>query len=163
MKSIFKTTLIASILIICSSKAQTTTDYINFYNTVVPKLKSITPGKTQFYGQPFSIFYNELQNRNINLVGLVYDTKIKPSTKYHVVSLFFCDATMISIASKNSFRYPIINITFEDEIPSHIISAIEQNNSRWNTSLIQLFSNLKIENIKFIGINGYESSDRTIK
>ncbi|WP_292011079.1 hypothetical protein, partial [Chryseobacterium sp.] len=56
---ITKAIFLLSLLLINYSKAQTTTDYINFYNDVTPKLNSIIPNKTQFYGKPFSNFYSE--------------------------------------------------------------------------------------------------------
>ena len=72
MKTIFlKLLLIINLLFIFSCKAQTTTDYINFYNDVVPKLNTIIPNKTQFYGQNFSNFYNELLSKNVIFPFLV--------------------------------------------------------------------------------------------
>ncbi|UZT98593.1 hypothetical protein ODZ84_03195 [Chryseobacterium fluminis] len=159
MKLIFKMTLFASILIICSSKAQTTTDYINFYNTVVPKLKSITPGKTQFYGQNFLSFYNEMLSKNISPVGWIYDSKIKPSTKYYKLTLFFCDMGMLRIARENSFQHPWVTITFADEISSQVESLMTQQHSQWNLTTAQFFSNMKIEKIEFTGVKGYNVED----
>ncbi len=63
MKSILiKTILTINLFFIYNCKAQTTSDYIDFYNDVAPKLNSIVPIKTQFYGQIFSTFYKALNH-----------------------------------------------------------------------------------------------------
>ncbi|UZT98595.1 hypothetical protein ODZ84_03205 [Chryseobacterium fluminis] len=160
MKStILKTVLLLNILFIFNCRAQTTTDYINFYNTVVPKLNSIIPNKTQFYGQNFSNFYNELQSKNISIVGFIHDTKIKPSTKYYVIALFFCDKGMLNIASENSYQYPWAKITFVNEIPNQIEDMVRQYNAQWNPTFTQFFANMKIEKIEFTGVKGYSVED----
>ncbi|UZT98594.1 hypothetical protein ODZ84_03200 [Chryseobacterium fluminis] len=164
MKStMLKTVLLLNILFIFNCKAQTTTDYINLYNNLVPKLNSIVPNKTQFYGQNFSSFYNEIQSKNISIVGWMHDTKISPSSKYYVLKLFFCDMNLINIATDNSYQYPRVIITFENEIPGQVQNLMVQHHSTWNTNVAQFFSNMKIENIQFVGVNGYNSSDRTVK
>jgi len=164
MKSIFlKTILIINLFFIYNCKAQTTNDYINFYNDVVPKLNTIVPIKTQFYGQNFSSFYNELQNKNINIILLNYDTKTDIGTRYYILRLFFTNIGMWNIAIDNSFQLPSISITFENEIPKQIEQIATQNNMKWNPTLAQFFSNMKIESIRFIGLNGYNSTDNSLK
>jgi hypothetical protein len=159
-----KNTVLAITLIILSlfqinCKAQTTSDYISFYNDVVPKLNSIVPYKTQFYGQNFSMFYSELQNKNIAVMKLGYDTKIQPSNKYYVLYLFLENNGMWSLATDNTYQYPWIAITFQDEIPATVKSMVLQYHGQWNTTFLQFFSNLKIENIKFVGVRGYDNND----
>lgn len=164
MKQIlFKTILIVNLFLIYNCKAQTTSDYTNFYDNVVPKLNFIVPNKTQFYGQNFSNFYNELQSKNIDVELLDYESKITPSNKYYVLKLLFCNINLISIATENNYQYPRVYITFETEIPPQIKSMVEQSNSQWTYDMIQFFANMKIEKIEFIGLNGYNSSDRSIK
>ena len=171
MKSILlKALLIVNLFFNYNCKSQTRTtdyitfiDYVNFYNNVVPKLNSIVPYKTQFYGQNFSNFYTELQNKNINIILLNYDAKTDPGSKYYILRLFFSTMKTWSFAINNSYRFPIVDITFEDEIPSQIKTMVEQSNSQWNSSFVQFFANMKIEKIKFIGVNGYNSADRSLK
>jgi len=164
MKSIFfKTLLLANLFFIYNCNAQTTNDYIAFYNDVVPKLNSIIPNKTQFYGQNFSSFYNELVNKNITIRDISVDTKTDPGIKYYILRLYFSDNDMEALASNNSFRYPWISITFQDEIPSQIKNIILQYHGEWNNTFAQFFSNLKIESIRFLGINGYNSTDYSEK
>jgi hypothetical protein len=166
MKSIFlKTLVIFNFLLLYNCKAQTitTSDYIVFYNDVAPKLNTMVPTKTQFYGQNFSNFYNELQNKNIDVILINYDTKMDPGTKYYILRLYFANINMWTISTDNSYQFPSIAITFQDEIPPQIKSMIEQSGSQWTYNMIQFFANMKIEKIKFIGLNGYNSSDRSVK
>ena len=164
MKSIFiKTLLVINLFCMYNCKAQTTTDYINFYNDVVPKLNLLVPNKTQYYGQNFSNFYNELQNKNINVVMLNYDSKTDTSEKYYTLRLFFSDINMWDVASDNLYRFPILDITFENQIPSQIMNMVKQADSKWNANFVQFFSNMKIEKIEFIGMHGYNSQDRSLK
>ncbi|MGO4707584.1 hypothetical protein AB4Y90_00425 [Chryseobacterium sp. 2TAF14] len=156
---IFKIFLSISLLLIYNCKAQNSSDYITFYNGVVPKLNTIAVNKTQFYGQNFSNFYNELLNKNITVVKLGYGYKEDPASKYYVLRLFFEDDDMWGAASDLNYQYPWISITFENEIPSQIKSMVMQNYGVWNNTFVQFFSNMKIEKIKFVGVNGYDSSD----
>jgi len=34
---------------------------------------------------------------------------------------------------------------------------------QWNSTISQFFSNMKIEKIEFIGLNGYNSTDNSLK
>jgi len=164
MEKIFvKTLLMINLFFIYSCKAQTTNDYITFYNDVTPKLNTMVSNKTQFYGQNFSNFYNELQSKNINVLMFDYDTKKENEKQYFIVRLYFSNTDIWSLASLNSFRYPWISITFENEIPKQIENIAKQNDMKWTPIIEQYFSNMKIEQIKFISINGYNSSDRSVK
>ena len=159
----FKALFIVIIFFQYNCKAQTVNDYVTFYNDIVPKLNTLAPTKIQFYGQDFSNFHNELLNKNINIVHLSYDYKIHPSTKYYVLYLFFEDSGMWSVASANTFQYPWISLSFENEIPSQIKNMVLQSQGKWDSNFAQFFSNMKIDKIKFIGVNGYDNNDWTGK
>ncbi|MCY0969533.1 hypothetical protein [Chryseobacterium wangxinyae] len=164
MKSLtIKILLIFNVLFFYSCKAQTANDYVPFYNNVVPKLNTIVPNKTQFYGQNFSSFYAELLNKQLYIVEFSCDYKTDPGSKFFVLRLFFAESDMWSAATNNSFQYPWISITFENEIPNQITAMARQTQGQWNSSFVQFFSNMKIEKIKFVGINGYNSADWTEK
>ncbi|MEJ5106539.1 hypothetical protein [Chryseobacterium sp. MYb328] len=164
MKSIFlRSLLFISICFIHTYKAQSVNDYITFYNGVVPKLNTIASNKTQFYGQNFSQFHNELLSKNINIIGLSYDSKTDTGIKYYILRLFFCDSNMDKPALDNKYQIPWITITFQDEIPPQIKSMVLQHHGMWNNSFAQFFSNMKIEKIKFVGVNGYNSKDWSAK
>ncbi|MDR3026632.1 hypothetical protein [Chryseobacterium sp.] len=162
MKSIFlKGLFIISIFLMHNCKAQSASvnEYITFYNGVVPKLNTVAANKTQFYGQNFSKFYNELLNKNVSIVNLGYGSKTDTGRKYYKLRLFFCDSNMDKPALDNKFQIPWITITFQDEIPSQIKSMVLQYHGEWNDTFVQFFSNMKIESIDFIGVNGYNSND----
>ncbi len=160
MKKIFlKIILIINFFLIYNCKAQTTTDYINMYNEVTPKLTSIIPYKTQYYNQNFSVFYNELQNKNINIIMMGCDYKTDFDTKYYILKLYPYNVKMIRIAADNSFVHPLIYITFKDQIPSQVDNLIFQYHAQWNPTFEQFFANMKIEKIDFIGVKGYNVKD----
>ncbi|NML56539.1 hypothetical protein [Chryseobacterium cheonjiense] len=160
MKPIFfKISIIISLLFTLSCKSQSVNDYIAFYNNLVPKLNILANVKTQFYGQNFSVFYNEMLNKQVNVVKIDCDTKVDPSSKYYILRLYFEDSDLWSVATDNPFQYPWVSITFENEIPNQINNMVLQNHGEWNNTFVQFFSNMKIEKIKFIGINGYNSTD----
>jgi hypothetical protein len=98
-------------------------------------------------------------NKNISPDGWIYDTKISPSTKYYVLKLFFVDMSMLRVSSQNSFQYPLVIITFENEIPSQVQTLMEENHAVWTYNVQQFFSNMKIEKIEFTGVKGYDSDD----
>jgi hypothetical protein len=164
MKAIFfKISIVLGLLFTLSCKSQTVSDYITFYNNLVPKLNTMVPNKTQYYNQNFSNFYNELQNKNINITLITYYPKVIPDTKYYVLNIHFVEHIMWNISIDNSFQLPFISITFQNEIPSQIDQLSIQSQGRWNTTIAQFFANMKIEKIEFVGINGYNNPDRTIK
>lgn len=164
MKSILlKFLLVINLFFVYNCKAQTSNDYVTFYNDLVPKLNTIVPNKTQFYGQNFSNFYTELLNKNIGIVMLNYEPKNDPSEKYYVLRLYFSDMSMWSTASENSFQFPSISIIFQNEIPKQVENIAKQNNMQWTYAAQQFFSNMKIEKIVFIGMNGYNSTDNSLK
>ncbi|MDR4952995.1 hypothetical protein REB14_12500 [Chryseobacterium sp. ES2] len=162
MKSIFlKSLFVINIFLMynCNAQHASVNEYIAFYNGVVPKLNSVAANKTQFYGHNFSEFYNELLSKNVSIVNLGYGGKTDTGIKYYKLRLFFCDSNMDKPALDNKFQIPWITITFQDEIPSQIKSMVLQYHGEWNNTFVQFFSNMKIESIEFIGVNGYNSND----
>jgi hypothetical protein len=160
MKSILiKIALIINLFLIYNCKAQTISDYINFYNNVVPKLNSIVPIKTPFYGQNFTNFNSEMLNKNISPELWLCGNKISESNKYYVLTLTFCSVNMLNISLDNSFQYPSVIITFENEIPPQVKNLISETHGEWTYNVQQFFSNMKIEKIEFTGVKGYDSDD----
>jgi hypothetical protein len=159
MKTFIKTIFILNILFLFNCKAQTVTEYIDHYNDVVPKLNLIIPNKTQFYGQNFSNFNTELQNKNVDILRWFHDTKVSYSNKYYVLKLFFFDRSLLSVSSDNDFNFPIVIITFENEIPSQVQDLMIESRGDWTYNVQQFFSNMKIEKIEFTGVKGYDSDD----
>lgn len=169
MKNIlFKTILIVNFLfILMSCKSQTTlNDYITFYNGVSSKLNIIVPNKAQFINQNFSNFYLELKNKNIIIKNIGTSSKEANSPKDYLLSLYFSDSDITNfVFNKNVFtyQYPVVWITFQNEIPPEVNNVIRSYYGDWNENVAQLFSNMKIEKIEFVGINGYNNPDRSVK
>lgn len=160
MKStIFKTIFLINILFTLSCKSQSVNDYIDHYNEVVPKLNLLIPSKTQFYGQNFTNFNSEMLNKNISPELWLCGNKISESNKYYVLTLTFCSVNMLNISLDNSFQYPSVIITFENEIPPQVKNLISETHGEWTYNVQQFFSNMKIEKIEFTGVKGYDSDD----
>lgn len=155
--------ILLSTLYVSLYNAQTTNDYISIYNNIAPKLNSLVINKAQFYNQNFSNFYNELQNKNLIIKTIGIHGKTDTSPKNYVLHLNFLDDNFWNIAVENKFQYPSIWITFENEIPSQAINLMKQSYGDWNNNLAQFFSGMKIINIKFSNINGYNNPDRSPK
>lgn len=161
-KNIYKTIFIIQLLFIFNCKAQKSIyDYIIFYNDVVPKLNLIVPYKTQFYNQNFSTFYNELKNKNIVVKSIGIDSKEANSPKDYVLVLYFSEDS--KIAFDYEYQYPVVWIDFQEEIPKTVKDIMRSYYGDWNETVAQQFLNMKIEKIEFVGINGYNNPDRTIK
>jgi hypothetical protein len=52
---------------------------------------------------------------------------------------------MWKVASDNSFMFPRVVITFENEIPNQIHDLVVQYQGQWNSTFEQFFVNMKIE------------------
>ncbi|WP_347218525.1 hypothetical protein [Chryseobacterium sp.] len=141
MKTIFfKSLLIISLFFIHDMKAQSfpVDDYITFYNGLISKLSTIASDKTQFYGQSFSKFNTELNNKHINIVNLGYGSKTDSGIKNYILRLYFCDSNMDKPALDNRYQIPVIRITFEDEIPPQIKNMVKQYHGEWNNNFSQI-------------------------
>jgi len=164
-KILFKTIFISVLIFVCSCNAQRVTQqqYINFYNEVTPKLNQIVPNKTQFYNQNFSSLYSEILNKNIIVDNIGVETKKANSKQLYILVLHFADDRILFYGADKQFQCPSIWITFTNEIPNQIYTMIQQNEGKWNSNYVTYFSNMVIEKIEFVGINGYKNPDRTVK
>lgn len=151
-----------NLLFIFNCKSQTTLDeYITFYNGVSSKLNLIVPNKSQFINQNFTFFYNELKSKNILVITLGTGNKEANSPKDYILRLYFSEDAIFAL--ENHYQYPVVWITFQNEIPQEVNNVIRSYYGDWNENIAQLFSNMKIEKIEFVGINGYDNPDRSIK
>ena len=94
---------------------------------------------------------------------LSYDYKTDYDTKYHILRLYFNDNSYWHTATQNSFQFPSVSVIFENEIPKQIENMVYQSHGQWNFTFEQFFANMKIQEIIFIGMNGYNSTDNSIK
>lgn len=166
MKIIFlKTVLLLSLIISISCNAQRIREdqYANFYNDIFPKLNQIVPIKTQFYNQNFSNFLTELINNNINVLGLSVVNAVEHSKHNYTLVLYFSDDRIHSYGVDKQFQYPAVWITFLNEIPIQANNMILKYEGNWNSNFATFFSNMIIQKIEFVGINGYKNPDRTVK
>lgn len=147
----------------CNAQEITELKYTNFYNSITPKLNQLVPNKTQFYGQNFLKFYNEILSKRITVQRISTDGKIANSKLHYVLTLHFCDYNINSFAADKAYQYPVVRITFKNQIPDSTTNLIIQNQAYWNSTLLNEFSNMLLESIEFGGINGYNNNDRTIK
>lgn len=147
----------------CYSQKVGTMQYLNFYNSISPKLNELVPNKTQFYNQNFLNFYNEILSKNLVVQRISTDGKIDNSKQHYVLTLHFCDYGINSFAADKGYQYPVVRITFQNQIPDSTTNLVKQNQAYWNSTLLNEFSNILIESIEFGGINGYNNSNRTPK
>lgn len=148
-----------------SQAQQTTAEYISFYNVLTPKLNSIVPYKTNFYHQNFSEFYNELTAKHIDIVTIgVHERDGVARNELNRLVLYFCDGVTYRWALDNNYQIPIVWITFEELFPpTEIKDLAVLHHLYWHQDFLDFFANRKIEKIEFVDINGYNSSDTTIK
>lgn len=164
MKSIFiKLTFSLTLILSINCKSQTVLDYVNFYNEITPKLNVLADNKSQYIGQNFSLFNNAIYNNNISIISIGYHSKVASSKRYYILALEFCNDDLFFIGLDNEYQVPVVYVTFENEIPSSIKSMVLQYKGEWNSAFEQFFANMKIEKIKFTGVNGYYSNNRTPK
>lgn len=163
MKIIQKIALLLILTISYNCKAQRIDDaaYINYYNTVAPKLNTMATTKAQFYGQNFSAFYTAILNNNLTIVSIGVSPKMGNSRHNYILTLKFAENNMIIYGLDKGYQHPVIRITFTNVIPSQISDLLLQYQGYWNATYQQFFANMVIESIAFGGTNGYNNPDRT--
>lgn len=164
MKNIFfKIVLLLSIIFsyICTAQNITTLQYVNYYNRITPKLNVIRQNKTQYYNQNFSMFYNRLVSQNLSVGKIGIQNKMATSNDMYTLALYFEDFNMASFGIEKEFQCPVVYVTFVNEIPKQINAMLRQYEGNWNSNFANFFSNMTVESIEFVGVNGYNSSDRT--
>ena len=81
----------------------------------------------------------------------------------YILVLHFADDRILFYGADKQFQCPSFWITFTNEIPNQIYTMIQQNEGKWNSNYVTYFSNMVIEKIEFVGVNGYNNPDRTVK
>ena len=162
-KNIHLALIFISLFAFSAVKAQTVNDYINFYNTISPKLNAVAAVKSNYIHQDFSLFLNKLNTENIMINRVSYYPRNSSTEKIYIISLSFSNIDLNQAGLQNKYQLPVIWVTFENEVPQSFVSMVLQYQGKWNLQFEQFFANMKIEKIKFIGINGYDNPDRTPK
>ena len=161
MKTLFKILSIVLITLFQNCKSQDAQKYIAQYEESVPKLQQLAEEKNKFYGKNFSIFVDELEKNKIKIFNFGYDGKIAGSPKIYVVRFWFNDIGAIDMVQKNKYQFPIITITFQEEIPYELRALTVKYEGKLNEEVKTFLSNRKIEKIDFYGINGLKNTDRS--
>ncbi|WP_187477882.1 hypothetical protein [Amniculibacterium sp. G2-70] len=162
-KNIHLSLIFFGLLAFSSVKAQTVNDYINFYNTISPKLNAVASVKSNYIHQDFSLFLNKLNTENITIDWVSYYPRNSSTEKIYTIRLSFSNIDLSQAGLQQRYQLPVIWITFENEVPQSLVNMVLQYQGKWNLQFEQFFKNMKIEKIKFIGINGYNNPDRTPK
>ncbi len=143
----------------CIAQAQipdepmTLAEYPAFYNSTVQKLNVIIPNKTNYYGQPLSVFLNALSQNSIVIKS--YDPG-PYNNKLLSFSFIWNHDTLVN-AWRNNYIDPIVRVYFQQPYNYEQISTMMSTNgyhSYWNPQAENFFKNLIIDKIEFWYVNG---------
>ena len=115
--------------------------------------------KKLYYGKEFSEFYQNFTVKD-KIVSFGYDGKYANSRKLYILRLYFSRIEERGPLIDNKLPIPMLNITFQDQIPDEIIPLTRKYEGIWNEDMVKFFSKLKIEKIEYYGINGWDNKDR---
>ncbi|UFH33825.1 hypothetical protein LNP04_09035 [Chryseobacterium sp. C-71] len=139
-----------------SYKAQTSqpinmTDYPNFYNQTIDKLDNIIPYKTNYYGQPLSLFLQALSQNG--LIINAYDPG--PFSNKAIKLMFVNDAETKGEIWDNSYVEPHIQITFQQPFNfQHASMLVDQYHWFWSPTSENFYKNLIVGKIEFWYVRG---------
>ena len=134
-------------------------DYKKKYNELLPALQKSANNKKLYYGKEFSEFYQNFTVKD-KIVSFGYDGKYANSRKLYILRLYFSRIEERGSLIDNKLPIPMLNITFQDQIPDEIIPLTRKYEGIWNEDMVKFFSKLKIEKIEYYGINGWDNKDR---
>jgi len=143
----------------CIAQAQvpdeplTLAEYPAFYNSTVQKLNIIIPNKTNYYGQPLSLFLNALNQNNVVIKS--YDPG-PFNNRLLKLRLIWNYETLLALR-ENNYVEPFIYIDFQQPYNYQQISTMMSSDgyySYWNPQAENFFKNLIIEKIEFWYVNG---------
>jgi len=129
------------------------TEYLNFYTQTVNKLNNVILNKANYYGQPLSVFLQDLNQNNIIIKN--YDPG--PYSNKHLKLSFIWDLdTVINIGKNNNYVEPFISISFKEPFIYQQAKTIMNNgyHSYWNPQAENFFKNLIIDKIEFWYVRG---------
>jgi len=160
MKTILnKLPIILIFLIFQFCKTQNRERYISDYNKNVPKLQQIANLKQQFYGDNFSNFLKEIENKGAIIDNFSYRGVIDYSPKIKYIVLNF--TKLGDYESDYDFQKPCIIITMQDQVPDELRLLTLKYHGELTQEVRDFLANRKIEKIEFYGINGLTSTDRS--
>lgn len=127
--------------------------YPSFYQQTVQKINNIIPDKTNYYGQPFSVFINALSQNNLTVKSF----QPGPFNNQLLKISFLWNRDIDKVRMDHDFVEPFIYIDFQQPYNYQQISTIMSTNgyhSYWNPQAENFFKNLIIEKIEFWYVNG---------
>ena len=153
MKTLRKLILTVVLLLTVNSYSSQSKEYTELYNNIAPKLQKTATIKQEFYGKEFSFLYKELEKENIKVIKL-FPYSIPSTTKnIRGLRLYFLNDEQSHYAYKNKFAEPFLDIVFKDNISQEIMPMGPKFNGNWNNEFYNLLSKLRIEKIKFYGVD----------
>ena len=153
MKTLQKLILTAILLLTVNSYYSQNKEYTELYNSITPKLQETAAIKQKFYGKEFSEFYKGLNNKGLKVIKLSYLSVPSNMKKINVLELNFLNDEQQYYAYKNKFAEPYIYIFLLDEIPQEIRTMVFNTHGFWNEDFAQFLSKLRIEKMKFYGVD----------
>ena len=153
MKTLQKFILTAVLLLAVNCYYSQDKEYTELYNSITPKLQKTAAIKQEFYGKKFSEFYKYLNNNKLKVVKLGYYNIPRTRKKINVLELGFLNDEQRDYAYKNDFAEPYIYIFLLDEIPQEIRAMVFNTHGFWNEDFAQFLSKLRIEKMKFYGVD----------
>ena len=153
MKTLQKLILTAVLLLTVNSYYSQNKEYTELYNSITPKLQETAAIKQKFYGKEFSEFYKYLNNKGLKVIKLSYLSVPSNMKKINVLILRYMNDEQQYYAYKNDFAEPYIYIFLLDEIPQEIRAMVFNTHGFWNEDFAQFLSKLRIEKMKFYGVD----------
>lgn len=128
-------------------------EYPAFYTQTINKLNNIIPNKTNYYGQPLSVFLQALNQNNI----IIKEYEPAPFDGAKLLRLSFIWNSEIRTGRyDNNYVEPYIKIYFQQRFNFQEATVILNNSyhSHWNTVAENFYKNLIIEKIEFWYVRG---------
>lgn len=152
--------ILCSLVFIISCKAQiqipedqiTIMQYPTFYNNTIQRLYNIIPNKTNYYGQPLSVFLNALSQNNV----LIKSYQPGPYNNKLLSFNFLWNMDVRNQRLDLNYVEPMIYIDFQQPFNYPEATVILNNgyHSYWNPDAENFYKNLIIEKIEFWHVNG---------
>lgn len=151
---ILTTLMITTLFIFCRSQTVepiSLTNYPNFYNQTIGRLNIVIPNKTNYYGQPLSVFLQALSQNNLNIKA--YDPA--PFHDNLLELMFINDSESITNIWQNNYVEPQIKVTFQQPYDFQQSQTIlNQYHWFWNTTSENFYKNLIVKKIEFYYVSG---------
>ena len=86
-KSIKSTFIFLGLFAFSFLKAQTESDYFNFYNSIAPKLNAVANVKSNYLNNNFSLFLSKLNSENVIIDNIGYYPRNSPTENIYTIRM----------------------------------------------------------------------------